>query len=81
MSYNPEQHPEGGTELGISYNGKLYINPTNKKYMESLNKPKSLKHIEEKALKGTASFQKKRTINDDYNEGRELTDRLVLIQG
>lgn len=87
MNNNNNKHPKAGTELGISYNGQLYIHPENKKYIESLSKPDSLKHIETKAVKGTAGFSKKRTIEAPKTEEekkldkrRELQERLALYQ-
>ena len=78
--FNHYPHPEAGEVVAVSVDGQLYINPANKKYMESLSKPKDLKHLEEKALKGTAGFSRKRIVNNKYDEVQKLSERLVLIQ-
>ena len=48
-----KEHIEGGTELGISIDGQLYINSANKKYLESISdnlKSDVQKQIEKKTV-------------------------------
>ena len=73
------EHPEGGRELGVSINGKLYINPANKAYMDSLKQSKNPQKINPNTVSHTG-FQKKRVIQEPKSEKEIQGERLTLLK-
>ena len=80
MNNNRPEHPEAGEVLAVSVDGKLYINPTNKKYLESLSKSKTLRQLEDRSVKAIAGFKTPKVINNEKSEREQAFDRLCLMQ-
>lgn len=81
MSYNPNQHPHpsGGEVVAVNIDGKMYINPANKAYMDSLKKPKSLDRIKSDTV-NSVGFSKSKKIEEGKSERDQKMDRLAILQ-
>ena len=80
MSYNPNQHPEGGEVVAVNIDGKMYINPANRAYLEQLKTPKSLKKIKSDTTSHTGFKSSKVINNDEKSEREQQLDRLAILQ-
>ena len=73
-------HPEGGEVVAVNIDGKMYINPANRAYLEQLKTPKSLKKIKSDTTSHTG-FKSSKIIKDDEKSEREQQlDRLAILQ-
>lgn len=81
--YASGKHSMGGSEM-IKINGQWY-EKTSIDYIKSQKKKSTysdkVKDNPQKKIEDSTNFQKKKTVDNDYEKGQELTHRLVLIQG
>ena len=77
-----KEYIEGGTELGISIDGQLYIHPANKKYLESISekvKNETQKKLEKKTV-SSAGFSKPNIKSNSSDDREETLERLSLLK-
>lgn len=79
----PSHHPEGGSVVAVNIDGRMYINPANKAYMEQVKTPvgtpTSLNKIKSDSV-NHAGFSKSKKIDESKSTREETLERLVLNQ-
>ena len=78
MSYNPNQHPEGGEVVAVNIDGKMYINPANQEYFKSQS-PKSLNQIKKDTV-NNVGFSKSKVISNSSDDREETLKRFSLLK-